>query len=124
MAPGRIVKRAGTLTRTAELERQARLTRDPRKVLEWRRRRRHDSPELRRYKRHHRGQLCEAQLAAAGCQVIGTHAHHARLRAQGGGDHAGNLRWLCPPCHRWVHAHPLEAARLGLLKLRPRRVNR
>lgn len=115
------MKRPGTLTRTAELEREARLTRDPRKVLAWKRRRRSDSPQLRAFKRAHRGHLCDGQVAAAGCERLGAHAHHLRIRAQGGTDAHTNLAWLCAACHRWVHSHPLEAARLGLLVLRPPR---
>lgn len=59
--------------------------------------------------------LCEGRCAP-NCAGQGAHAHHVRLRSQGGTDDLENLRWLCHNCHSWVHASPYEAYRLGLLE--------
>ena len=45
----------------------------------------------------------------------GAHAHHVKLRSQGGGHEVENLRWLCWDAHDWVHRNPAEARTLGLL---------
>ena len=57
--------------------------------------------------------LCEARTPD--CTGRGAHAHHMRMRSQGGSDGTENLLWVCPPCHAWIHAHPAESYRLGLL---------
>lgn len=42
--------------------------------------------------------------------------HHVLRRSQGGLDEASNLVTLCRSHHDWVHAHPAESKRLGLLR--------
>lgn len=59
--------------------------------------------------------LCEGRIAP-NCTGQGAHAHHVRMRSQGGTDDLGNLRWLCNNCHSWVHANPFEAYKVGLLQ--------
>lgn len=46
------------------------------------------------------------------------HCHHIRLRSQGGTDAMENLATLCMAGHDWVHGHPMEAERLGLIRRR------
>lgn len=60
---------------------------------------------------------CEARVDAV-CTVRGVHAHHVRLRSQGGSDGPENLLWVCQPCHTWIHDHPADAAALGLIARR------
>lgn len=38
---------------------------------------------------------------------------HHRQRRREGGHGVSNLLSLCPLCHRWVHAHPVEARAAG-----------
>jgi len=42
-------------------------------------------------------------------------AHHILRRSQGGKDDASNLLWVCPPCHRYIHANPSESFDRGWL---------
>lgn len=58
---------------------------------------------------------CEAVVEGV-CVGRGDQAHHVRRRSQGGDDDAGNLLWICRPCHDWVHGHPATANALGLLE--------
>ena len=50
-----------------------------------------------------------------------TDIHHRKLRGMGGTSDQevafglANLISLCRKCHDWVHAHPAESYRLGLL---------
>lgn len=41
--------------------------------------------------------------------------HHRKLRSRGGNHDIANLLALHAGCHRWVHANPAEATRLGLM---------
>ena len=41
--------------------------------------------------------------------------HHLKRRSQGGTHELSNLLCLCRTHHRYVHAHPAVAYRLGLL---------
>lgn len=45
----------------------------------------------------------------------GHHAHHVKLRSQGGDNSPENLRWLCFDAHDWVHRNIDAARELGLL---------
>lgn len=45
----------------------------------------------------------------------GMEAHHRKLRSQGGGHGVENLAALCPGCHKWAHANPDDATRLGFI---------
>lgn len=54
---------------------------------------------------------CEARTVACGGR--GVHAHHRRLRSQGGSDDAGNLLWVCATCHTWIHGHPAASYERG-----------
>ena len=61
------------------------------------------------------GGLCEGDGFSDYCTGVGTDAHHVRTRSQGGTHDPENLRWLCHPCHMWIHDHPLSAREAGLL---------
>lgn len=68
----------------------------------------------RQLKARARGQ-CEASCAPD-CTGRGVHAHHVRMRSQGGTDDLANLKWVCRRCHDRIHAEPAEAYDLGLLE--------
>lgn len=53
--------------------------------------------------------------AASGCTGRAEHAHHRRMRSQGGSDEAENLLAVCHACHDHVHAHPAESYAAGWL---------
>lgn len=59
---------------------------------------------------------CEARLP--GCTGRATHVHHVLPRSAGGTHDLVNLLDLCGSDHRWVHLHPVEARKLGLLASR------
>lgn len=62
------------------------------------------------------GGWCEADTPA--CRPgahRGAHAHHVKLRSQGGGHEVENLRWVCWDGHEWVHANPEAARAMGLI---------
>lgn len=61
--------------------------------------------------------LCQAGIRGV-CTVRGEHVHHVLLRSQGGPDEDWNLIHVCNACHGWIHAHPAEAVRLGLIRQR------
>lgn len=47
--------------------------------------------------------------------LAGQMVRHHRMRRQAGGDRLANLTALHDPCHRYVHAHPLEAKDRGFI---------
>ncbi len=59
---------------------------------------------------------CEAKLPV--CEGRARHRHHVLLRSQGGTDDAANTKDICGACHRWVHDHPAESYKNGLLRHR------
>lgn len=61
---------------------------------------------------------CEARIVGA-CTGASVDVHEV-LRRSAGGDIVddANVRALCRPCHDWIHTHPREARRLGLLASR------
>ncbi len=59
------------------------------------------------------GDKCEANWV--GCTQKAVHAHHRRMRSQGGLDTASNLLAVCERCHNAIHANPSEAYELGHL---------
>lgn len=69
--------------------------------------------KIRRDVESRAGGRCEVR--ADGCTIRGEHAHHRLMRSQGGPDDAGNLLWVCPSCHHYVHAHPTESYERGWL---------
>jgi hypothetical protein len=61
---------------------------------------------------------CEANITGI-CTWRSVDVHEV-LRRSAGGDIVddGNVKALCRPCHDWIHTHPREARRLGLLASR------
>lgn len=51
-----------------------------------------------------------------GCGSECHHAHHVLPRSRGGPDTLENLIAVCFTHHQWIHAHPIDAGRLGLLR--------
>lgn len=66
----------------------------------------------RRIVRERSGGQCEFP----GCNRPAAHAHHKRLRSQGGSDAPENLVDLCEPCHSRIHDNPHWANELGLIQ--------
>jgi hypothetical protein len=65
------------------------------------------------------GGFCEARTPA--CpegRHEGVHAHHVRLRSQGGGHDPSNGLLLCAAAHNYVHANPAESYAAGWLAWR------
>jgi hypothetical protein len=59
------------------------------------------------------GGRCEAH-ASPFCKGAGEHLHHRQSRRAG--DHsAENLLDVCHRCHTWIHDHPEDSYRSGLL---------
>ena len=42
--------------------------------------------------------------------------HHILPRSRGGKNEIDNLIPVCAMCHMWIHAHPAEAKKHGLLR--------
>lgn len=59
--------------------------------------------------------MCEARTPAC-TGGPPSHAHHRKLRKQGGSNdpHLNGLA-CCAPCHTWIHAHPAAAYDAGWL---------
>jgi hypothetical protein len=59
---------------------------------------------------------CQARLSEV-CRGHAVDVHEILTRARGGDilDPA-NVLCVCRACHRWIHAHPLEATARGLLR--------
>ncbi len=45
-----------------------------------------------------------------------TERHHVLRRSQGGSDDRSNTLEACQFGHAWIHSHPAESYRLGLLE--------
>jgi hypothetical protein len=79
-----------------------------------------DTDELERaeraaaYDRCHRRKGCAAHVALE-CNDRNEHAHHRKLRAQGGATDDVNLLNVCHHCHTWIHANVAVAVFRGLL---------
>lgn len=54
------------------------------------------------------------------CSNYATELHEPLTRARAPGAETildpENSIAVCPGCHRWIHDHPAEATRLGLLR--------
>lgn len=60
--------------------------------------------------------FCEANTPACPPgRHRGAHAHHVRLRSQGGPDEAWNLLWVCHLAHDFIHGHPKLSYEQGWL---------
>jgi len=95
----RLPARTAPLQRGAPPKRGALKRKPPRKNREL---------DIGRVEAHTRAQgRCEVKWG--GCQGRGVHAHHKRLRSQGGGHGADNLLWVCAQCHTDIHAHRARA---------------
>lgn len=66
------------------------------------------------------GGVCEVRLP--GCLGRARNTHHVLPRSAGGTDDPENLLALCGSgttgCHGWLHAHPEEARKMGILRSR------
>lgn len=106
------------LARRTPLDRRSALVRStPLRRTRWNLRRRPESEELgtaRRVVRSRSGGVCEASTPA--CTRAAVHAHHIRLRSQGGTHEPSNLLDVCAACHRHIHENPEESYRYGLLR--------
>jgi hypothetical protein len=61
---------------------------------------------------------CEA-MCCRECTGVGQDAHEKLPRSQGGSPFApSNCLWVCRKCHDFIHAHPADSYRLGLLARR------
>jgi 5-methylcytosine-specific restriction endonuclease McrA len=70
----------------------------------------------KRIVRERSGGMCEAgPFTAEVCTGTADHVHHVIPRSSGRDDSPSNLLDLCHACHAWVHAHPAESRRAGLL---------
>ena len=49
------------------------------------------------------------------CWGMGSDVHHVVRRSQGGTDDPANLKWLCRPCHQYIHEHVAESKAEGWL---------
>lgn len=68
----------------------------------------------RRYVLARNGGYCEAHIESV-CAGRAEHAHHLRMRSQGGDDTPGNLLAVCAPCHEHIHHNPEWAYGAGFL---------
>lgn len=106
------MKRSAPITRGKPPRRKTRLNQVGAKA-------RREAPslaELRRAVRERAGGLCE--LATPECPPgphEGHHAHHRRLRSQGGGHGVENGLWCCFRGHRWAHDNPEVSYGMGWL---------
>jgi hypothetical protein len=66
------------------------------------------------YDRCHARPECEAKVAE-GCTGRNEHAHHRKLRSQGGKADDVTLLPVCMVCHGHIHRHPAESYLNGLL---------
>jgi hypothetical protein len=106
------IARRTPLDRRSSLDRTTTLRRS-----RWNYRARPASEELvtaRRLVRARSGGLCEAETPV--CTREAAHAHHIRLRSQGGTHEPSNLLDVCAACHRYIHDHPEESYRYGFLR--------
>lgn len=57
---------------------------------------------------------CQAQIPEV-CTGRNEHAHHIRLRSQGGPTTSDNLLACCHACHTHIHANPAWANQQGFI---------
>lgn len=103
------MKRGGPLRRFKPLRAKSGLKRSP-----LRPKRRKETAVLKQARKRAQERaegLCEARWD--GCLGRGEHAHHRRLRSQGGDDSVDNLLIVCHRCHGLIHANPRLAAEKG-----------
>jgi hypothetical protein len=63
------------------------------------------------------GGKCEARIIlVCGRNERIAHRHHKLPRSHGGTNDLDNLLYVCDACHNWIHGHPAEAYKLGLLR--------
>ncbi len=58
---------------------------------------------------------CEANIQRK-CWGSASHGHHILPRGRGGENTYENCAVVCLSCHGFIHEHPNEAVKLGLLK--------
>lgn len=107
------------------------LTRDPLKLLAWRKRSKRLRPMSAKAQRFQAefnlsksvvakrsGGFCEARTSA--CTGFGEHFHHRAGRVGPGVNLPGSVLHVCVSCHRYLHSHPLESYDRGWLVKRLR----
>ena len=55
------------------------------------------------------------KLCQVCCRTLPVHRHHVVGRSGPQKDDPKNWRAVCFQCHRWIHDHPAEARKRGLL---------
>lgn len=58
------------------------------------------------------------EVASVVCTGRVEHAHHIRMRSQGGSHDPENVLAACQPCHEVCHANPEQSYRDGWLRRR------
>lgn len=59
--------------------------------------------------------MCEIMSRESECTGRAEHAHHRKLRSQGGKHTVANIVGICHKCHDFVHGHPAIAYTNGWL---------
>lgn len=59
---------------------------------------------------------CQASELVGDACFGSLHVHHLLPRGRGGEDVLSNLKSVCLWHHQWIHDHPADSYRLGLLR--------
>jgi hypothetical protein len=106
------MKRAPLIRRTPLHPGEYRLKRTPLKKRSKKgAKREREWAKVRKVVKERAGDKCEVP----GCGRLAVHAHHKRLRSQGGADVPENLLAMCLEHHDQTHRRPAEAAVAGLI---------
>lgn len=72
-------------------------------------------PATRAAIRRRSGGMCEAKVSEY-CRRFAEHVHHVLRRPHCTQQDLSDGLDVCMVCHEWIHAHPAESERLGLLR--------